>query len=359
MSFVRYNPEDSVVSTETVVRPMWSGDANILSTFYTSSVITSSFYTNVYAEYPGILTVTTSSVQFAVQYGNKYGSGSNFINADVDNQLSDNSYLTPTRVVYGQYRTLLLGTETGNFTFGGTLNAGNACTASSTSGVDNPNGIYIINIARNRYKEHTQPGALTLKLGTGLSGVILTDNSQISTTNNYTTAGALYYTLISGSNGVAYTTANSASVYGYLFPDNDIIILNPTALSKSVPEGGMLYNPVLTDPTSLSTAVNIPNSLVNIISSGSYFQLQSAENVSAHYFFTRIKNQEFNYTTNPSIIDANGNLLYTTLINNPQTFITTVGLYNDSNELLAVAKLSRPLVKDFTKEALIKVKLDY
>jgi hypothetical protein len=34
-------------------------------------------------------------------------------------------------------------------------------------------------------------------------------------------------------------------------------------------------------------------------------------------------------------------------------------MYNDQNELLAVAKLSRPLVKDFTKEALIKVKLDY
>jgi hypothetical protein len=47
------------------------------------------------------------------------------------------------------------------------------------------------------------------------------------------------------------------------------------------------------------------------------------------------------------------------LINNPQTFITTVGMYNDNNELLAVAKLSRPLVKDFTKEALIRIKLDY
>ena len=58
-------------------------------------------------------------------------------------------------------------------------------------------------------------------------------------------------------------------------------------------------------------------------------------------------------------IDDNGNILYTTLINNPQTFITTVGMYNDSNELLAVAKLSKPLVKDFTKEALIRVKLDY
>ena len=47
------------------------------------------------------------------------------------------------------------------------------------------------------------------------------------------------------------------------------------------------------------------------------------------------------------------------MINNPKTFITTVGLYSDSNELLGVAKLSQPVAKDFTKEALIRVKLDY
>jgi hypothetical protein len=46
-------------------------------------------------------------------------------------------------------------------------------------------------------------------------------------------------------------------------------------------------------------------------------------------------------------------------INSPQTFITTIGMYNDSNELLAVAKLSKPLKKDFTKEALVRVKLDF
>ena len=39
--------------------------------------------------------------------------------------------------------------------------------------------------------------------------------------------------------------------------------------------------------------------------------------------------------------------------------MTTVGLYNDENDLLAVAKLSKPLNKDFTKEALIRVKLDF
>jgi len=340
MSFVRYNPEDSVVSTETVVRPMWSGDTNVLSTFFTSSAITSSFYLNVYSEYPGTLTSTSSSIQMAVQYGNKYGSGSTYISPSVTTNLPDGSAITPTRVVYGQYRTLLLGTESGSFEFGN----------------DNPDGIYVINVARNRYKEHIQPGSMTLKLKNTTYEIILTDNSQITSTTNYTTNGLLYYTLISGSGGTQYTAAASASIYGYLFPDNDIIILNPTALSKSQANGGINFNPAVAAP---GTDSNIQFQFYTAMSSSAYFALQSAENVSSHYFFTRVKNQDFNYTTNPSIIDSNGNLIYTTLINNPQTFITTVGLYNDQNELLAVAKLSRPLVKDFTKEALIKVKLDY
>ena len=47
------------------------------------------------------------------------------------------------------------------------------------------------------------------------------------------------------------------------------------------------------------------------------------------------------------------------MIDNPTTYITTVGMYNDSGDLVAVAKLSQPVTKDFTKEALIRVKLDY
>jgi len=64
--------------------------------------------------------------------------------------------------------------------------------------------------------------------------------------------------------------------------------------------------------------------------SASNFKLKSSETVSSTYFFTRVKNSEFNYTTNPSIIDNNGNLLYTTLINSPQTYPTTIGLYNEN-----------------------------
>jgi hypothetical protein len=92
---------------------------------------------------------------------------------------------------------------------------------------------------------------------------------------------------------------------------------------------------------------------------GSGFQLNSQETISSNYVFVRIKNGEYNYTSNPSFISGSGNLVYSNFINSPQTFPTTVGMYNDNNELLAVAKMSKPLTKDFTKEALIRVKLDW
>jgi hypothetical protein len=141
--------------------------------------------------------------------------------------------------------------------------------------------------------------------------------------------------------------------YGLLFPDLGVILLNPKALSQASSSGGAgIVEGSGTSGGNLSK-------IFNSIYTGSLFTLQSQETVSSRYFFTRVKNNDFNYTTNPSIINESGSLNYDTLIDNPQTYITTVGMYNDDNELLGVAKLSRPLIKDFTKEALIRIKLDY
>ena len=102
-----------------------------------------------------------------------------------------------------------------------------------------------------------------------------------------------------------------------------------------------------------------PAKLQNSLISGSSFQLDSQEDIASKFYFIRVKNQEFNYTTNDSFALDDGTLRHDSMIDNPRVYITTVGLYNDAQDLLAVAKLSQPLAKDFTKEALIKVKLDY
>lgn len=54
-----------------------------------------------------------------------------------------------------------------------------------------------------------------------------------------------------------------------------------------------------------------------------------------------------------------GRVRHEDFIDDPKTYITTVGLYNDNNELVAVAKTSVPILKSFDTETLIKVKLDF
>ena len=77
-------------------------------------------------------------------------------------------------------------------------------------------------------------------------------------------------------------------------------------------------------------------------------------------FFTRAFNQEFNYSNNPTAI-ANASLgsISSNLTGNPTSFITTVGLYNADNELLAVAKTAPPVKKDFDTEKVFAVRLQY
>lgn len=330
MSFSRYNPEDSVVSSEAVVTGLFSGNTASLSTFFTASGYTE-YYLDVYNANP--TTNTSASVQFSVQYGNLYGSGSNLLNALVTGS-------SPSRIVYGQYRNLVYGTETTNFSFDG--------------GVTTAEDIYVINFARARYKESLLPGSINIGLRSGSSQIFLTDDSNVSSTTNFLGENR-YYNLISGSNGSAFTSSAATTYYGIVLPDISVVILKASG-SNSV---SSFVKPLTKTFATNNNHVNLYLSISASGVAGNSLQARSSETVSSRYFFTRVKNSEYNYTTNPSIIDSNGNLLYTSLINSPQTYVTSVGLYNDNNELLAVAKLSKPLTKDFTKEALIRIKLDY
>ena len=109
-----------------------------------------------------------------------------------------------------------------------------------------------------------------------------------------------------------------------------------------------------------STQTDTFEKLFNAIKLGSSFTINTQETLTSDYIFIRARNSEFNYSENPSFISGStGEVIYDNFINAPQVYLTTIGMYNDSNELVAVAKMSRPLLKDFTKEALVRVKLDF
>ena len=352
MSFTALEPADFVVSSDSVTAPAWSSNAPTLTAFYTASatpstaITSDAFYLNVYQ----LPTASAgAAVQFSIAYGNSMGSGSPSYNNLIPG-------VTPSLTTYKQYKTLVYGTQvTGSEGFNFSGLAGNA------------RDIWAINIDRNRYKESILPGTFNLILS-GSGGLIyLTDNSNDSTVVNYLDCGRAF-SIVSGSNGKATTLtpaggiANGQTIsgsYGLFLPDIATIILNPSALALPPISGGISLTPDTTNNPTTPTTSTSNTILYDAIDGGNLFQLNSQETISSNYAFLRIRNGEYNYTTNPTYISGSGDLLYSTLVNDPQTYITTVGLYNTNNELLAVAKVSRPLVKDFTKEALIRVKLDW
>jgi hypothetical protein len=100
--------------------------------------------------------------------------------------------------------------------------------------------------------------------------------------------------------------------------------------------------------------------LYDALKKGADFQARRTENVSTSHYFVRANNREFNFSNNPTFVSgAVGAFVQPLFERDPHVYITTVGLYNDSNELLAVAKTSKPIAKSFDKEVAIKVKLDF
>lgn len=345
MSFTRLDPTDFVVSADSVVAPAWSNNVTNLTQFFTAAAAsTGSYYIDIY---DGGTSSPSASVQFSVAYGHYAGSGSAPLNTLVPG-------ISPSRITFGQYRNLIYGDAETAVNFG----AGNT----------NSPDLIAIQVDRNKYKESLFPGTFNLTLANGANIITVTDDSNDVSTITYLDGGRVF-NIVSGSNGTAqnspllsgasakgYTVSGS---YGLFLPDIGLILLNPRALSITTLAAGGLNIAFSTTNSTVGSGYN-HNLIYSIISAGASFKLNSQETVSSDYIFVRIKNADYNYSTNPSFITGStGALLYSNFINSPQTYPTSVGLYNDNNELLAVAKMSKPLTKDFTKEALIRVKLDW
>ena len=336
MGFKRLDAEDFVVSADAVQSTAWSTGTPTLTEFFTSSVqeagTSGNYYLAIYQTASG---ESNAAVQFDIAYGNRFGSGSEYFSSGFPSR-------TPSSTIYGQYRSMILEDENSNFQYGTSTNVYTA------------DDFWALSIDRARYKEKIYPQTFNLTLQ-GPSGTV-TLTSNVNDTQIQTFLGSSrVLQVVEGTNGTATSGGGEvagSSSYGLLFPELGTILLNPAAINETI---GIDSNKSanLTNGTNQAT-------LFGSIVDGASFQLNSEETITSDYVFVRSRNAEFNYSTNPSFISGStGEVVFNQFINNPQVYVTTVGMYNDANELVAVAKLSRPLLKDFTKESLIRVKLDF
>jgi len=354
-TFTKFDMLNDVVSKqkETVTAGLWSDGLASLITFHTSSAQTTSqrrYYVDVSQKAPG---ATGSAVQFSLAYGHAKGSGSSALGTSND---------SPSRAIYSQYRQLLLNPGDSRFT---------------TAGSGSTDHIYVINFKRNRLRERLDAGNFEIPLtlisasrplnATGSVSASRTAGTAISLIDDSSLASpsigdsGKIFNIVSGSinNGVFNSIA--PVYYGLAYPDHGVLILDAKMLDQQLS--------FQTNTGSNSEGNNhfalfhsISGSVLQTAPSGDPygFLARNSEQVTSTHYFVRVKNAEYNFSNNPSYVTGSvGELKQSSFINNPKAYITTVGLYNDNRELLAVAKLSKPLLKDFTKEALIRVKLDF
>ena len=350
--YTKFDSVNDIVSnqTEVVTGGLWSDNVAGLTTFFTSSNATTSqrrYYIDVLQADPSL---DVSAVQYSLAFGHALGSGS-----DSQGQLND----SPSKAVYSQYRQLLLNPSDTRFT---------------TAGSGSTDYIYVVNFKRNRLKERLDAGNFELPLtnitsrqtnGTGSVSVgstviTLIDDSSIASATNV--GAGKVYNIVSGSISTGVHNPGAPIYYGLVYPDYGTLILdgkmmdqqlgfgtvtgssvegnNHFVLHHSISGSALQTNPLTSDPFS--------------------FLARSSEKITSTHYFVRIKNAEYNFSNNPSYVTGSvGELSQTSFVGDPKTYITTVGLYNDRQELLAVAKLSQPLLKSFQREALIRVKLDF
>jgi hypothetical protein len=341
MAFQRFNPENDIVENQrtTISSGLWSGGSSTLTSFFTQSSngnITGSVL-ELYNVDPN--TDTSAETQIAVGYANIHGSGS----AGNTTKLTTGG--RQTAALYRQFRNVILAPNTDEFTFSG---------APSSS-----DDFYFISFQRARQREKIDPGNWELQLTGQMAGkaakIQLIDDSGAGS-NPVVNEGGRVFNVVSGSINDGINTAAASQPGGGLglfYPDLGIILLDASQMEAS---GGL--DPA--NPRSTDTFDNRPQAFYNSIKSGSSFQARREEEISSTNYFIRANNKDFNFSSNPTFsTGSDGSLTQGTFFKDPKTFITQVGLYNDDNELLAIAKLSKPLLKSYSREAIIKVKLDF
>jgi hypothetical protein len=366
--YKRFGEFDKVnAKTEVVTTGLWSNDSGSLGAIYSSSIqsLSNSGYYYVNALNANPISTDSEEVQFAIAWGSYNGSGSMTLDLD------DNA-LMATKATYAQYKSMLLDPTVSKFQFDNYNGIATDC-----------NEIYIINVARGRYREKMDAGNWSLKLSGSNGYFTFIDNSGKKFGDDLGLSGR-EFKVVSGSlnlgtqadaniaSASAHVTNANGEGFGMFYPDRGIIVLNAKAIGATV---GNIPTKNIYIPSGSTNAFTVKGNLsgsldtfydafnhhrlFEAIKGGGDFEARRTENVSTQHFFVRATNREFNYSNNPTYVNADGTFSETTFNTDPQTYITTIGLLNDSNELIAVAKTSQPIVKSFDKEVLIKVKLSF
>ena len=237
---------------------------------------------------------------------------------------------------------------------------------------------FFLNFSRLLVKDEIKKGSFELALGVSSSFAEdgTTMNHRLIISDQSGSDGYLVNSPV-GEYGILYATGSTTSIdvlkgnqsypVGLLFYQAGVAFISGSVFMDEA-DGGILSNThgssefdATSGPTGFqfvtgseisSSANSIRNRIYNL-------QFNNTVELNSTVYFCRVNHNEYNYSANPTYLSASKLRVKTKTTDLPVSYITTVGLYNDNNELMAVAKLSEPLKKTPDNEFTIRVRLDY
>ena len=316
--------------------------------------------------FPNSTYKTNSDPYFSIAYGSfggDVGSGSFGLE-------TSSIKVSPTKAIYTQYKNILLGTADVDGKF--------SCKTGSSGATTDAVSIYVIDFSSYKMKDRVDAGLLEISLTGSKGRYTFRDDSP------FLTQASAVYNLITGSISDQTTALPAYRGLGLFYPADGVVIFNVEAINSLVGlDTGMAnvnigsnlcpansseatIQTISWNSQTINTTVNHKVFFWALQNSGLTMKVRKTEYVPARHYFVRVKNRDFNYSNNPTYVydgtdnvHSAGTIYNEDFINDPKTYITSVGLYNNNNELVAVAKLSRPALKSFDNELLVKVRLDF
>lgn len=308
---------------------------------------------------------------FALAYGNSNGSGSYYVGGD------PNNLKKPTDAIYSQYQ-LLCNEPTRSAD--GVLTLPKFSFVSESVNVES-NDIYVINYYRNGLSDQLDPGNFQINMaylsgsfypnhvhtgsnvqvGSPFVMKFIDDSDDFSQTHTCIDDPYASYPIVSGSLEDGKYQDASINTYGNVYPYLGVVVFHPKRLNEQLGFNTVTGSNIYGDNayklfTSISGAAS-----PTVGRSDSHKML--ARNVvykTTQHYSVRVNRAIANYSNNPTYVSGSKNRIFDKcFIHEPNTYITSVGLYNENLELLAIGKMTKALKKDFDTDLLIKIRLNW
>lgn len=341
-SFEAINPATDVTSTRTFLHEVIPITGSIVSGTYADNNIknyTHGMFQSVY-DYPFLSSSANHIFDLALGYA-----GTSVLSASTATQNSKKINM------YNEFAQVLLG-------YTGSKNDVRLFESDlSLDQTGSMKEVFFINFSRLLTKDEIKKGSFRISLSTSswaspsAGTKTLGDyNAKVDGTGVTNTVGGDYGVLFSSS-------AGGSTNCGVIFYQAGIAVLTASIFAE--PTDFNQDDNAIYDVEQSLVSASITGSLNALRHRVQNISFNNTTEINSTIYFCRAPANKFNYSSNPTYTTGSKIRVKNVASDNPVSYVTTVGLYNAANELLAVAKLSEPLKKSVDNELTIRVRLDY